>query len=203
LGRLAGRAGRGGFSLVELLIVVALMVVMYVMLLSPSAHSYQMRQISACAGNLQNIYVALKTYSIDANGGLPAVTNAAASEAPLSLLIPRYTTGTAYFICPGCGDAKLPDAKPFADRRISYAYYMGRGLGDGADQPLLSDRQVNTLSKAPGDPIFSADGRKPGANHNKYGGNVMFCDGGTRMSKPASEFALTNGPAVILLNPKP
>ncbi len=135
-------------------------------------------------GNLQNIYVALKTYSLDnpRSSRLPGFAGAQTSEPVLSQLIPRDTTGTEFFICPGGKDSLLPDAQPFADRKISYAYYMGRSLADGADQPLLSDRQVNTDPKLIGQPLFSADGKKPGNNHNKYGGNVMFCDGTVQMS---------------------
>jgi prepilin-type processing-associated H-X9-DG protein len=187
---------------VELLIVVALMVVMYVILLSPSSKSHQAAQKVACEKNLQGIYAALKTYALDYDGRSPLLTNAVTSEEPLSLLIPRATTVTAFFICPGSGDGNLPDAKPFSDRRISYAFYMGKTLGPAGD-PLLSDRQVNTKPKNQGEPLFSADGSPPGANHNKYGGNVMFNDGSVRTSGPSAAFALTNGPGVILLNPKP
>ncbi|MDB6021531.1 MAG: hypothetical protein JWQ04_1388, partial [Pedosphaera sp.] len=125
------------------------------------------------------------------------------SEPVLSMLVPRSTTGTEYFICPGGNDSALPEAQPFAERRISYAYYMGHTLKDGADQPLLSDRQVNTGPKLPGQPLFSADGKKPGANHNKYGGNIMFCDGNVQKSPALAAFSLTNAPNVVLLNPKP
>jgi prepilin-type processing-associated H-X9-DG protein len=97
----------------------------------------------------------------------------------------------------------LPDARPFAGRKISYAYYMGHGANDGPEEPLLTDRQVNTRPKQTGDPLFSPDGEKPGANHNRYGGNVMFCDGAIKPSPAKSAFALTNGPTVTLLNPKP
>jgi len=45
--------------------------------------------------------VALQIYAGDFSGRLPAVTNAPTSEAPLSLLVPRYTVDTSIFICPG------------------------------------------------------------------------------------------------------
>ena len=192
-----------GFSLIELLITVTLLVILYLLLLSPSAKSFQMGKIAECANNLRNIQIALKTFSTDSGGRLPYLTNAPNAEVPLSLLIPRYTTGTEFFICPGSGDAALPGAQPFAGRRISYAYYMGRTLGDGPDQPLLTDRQVNTNPKQAGEPLFSSDGKKPGNNHNKYGGNVMFSDGGVKWSPAQCAFTLTNAAGVILLNPKP
>ncbi|WP_040549584.1 prepilin-type N-terminal cleavage/methylation domain-containing protein [Pedosphaera parvula] len=192
-----------GFSLLELLIVMVIIIIMFTLYFSGGSKSYQMKQIAACEKNLMNTYVGLKTYSMDNNDKFPTLVNAQTSEAPLSQLVPRSTTGTEYFTCPGTKDKPLPDAQPFIDRKISYAYYMGHTSKDGADQPLMSDRQVNTNSKLPGQPLFSADGKPPGANHNKYGGNVMFCDGNVQSSPAQSAFTLTNAPGVVLLNPKP
>jgi prepilin-type N-terminal cleavage/methylation domain-containing protein/prepilin-type processing-associated H-X9-DG protein len=194
---------RGAFSLLELLIVTAVIVVLFTLYFGGGSKAYQTKQIAACEKNLLNAYVALKTYAVDNNDKFPVLANAQTSEGPLSQLVPRYTTGTEFFTCPGCKDSKLPDAKPFADRKISYAYYMRRTVKEGADQPLMSDRQVNTNDKSPGQLLFSPDGKKPGANHNKYGGNVMFCDGNVQSSPAQSAFTLTNGPNVVLLNPKP
>jgi prepilin-type N-terminal cleavage/methylation domain-containing protein/prepilin-type processing-associated H-X9-DG protein len=191
------------FSLIELLVVMALIVVMFTLYWSAGSKNFQTKQIARCGKNLENIYVALKTYALDNNDRLPILASAQTSEPVLSQLIPRYTTGTEYFICPGCKDKVLPEAQPFAERKISYAYYMGHTVKDGADQPLVSDRQINTGPKFAGQPLFSADGNKPGANHNKYGGNVMFCDGNVQVSLTNSSFNLTNGPGIILLNPKP
>src|SRR5882672_11683165 len=114
-----------GFSLLELLIVVALIFVLFTLYFSRGSKSYQLKQMTACERNLQNIFVALKTYAQDNQDRFPALTGAKTSEAALSQLVPKYTTGTEFFICPGSKDAQLADAKPFADDRISYAYYMG------------------------------------------------------------------------------
>jgi prepilin-type processing-associated H-X9-DG protein len=189
--------------LLELLIVTALIVIMFTLYFGGGSRSYQTKQLANCQQNLRNIYVALKTYSIDNSDRFPAMTAPQTSEPVLSVLIPRYTTGTEFFTCPGSKDSKLPDAQPFAGRKISYAYYMGHTIKDGADQPLASDRQVNTDPKAPGQLIFSPDGKRPGNNHDKYGGNVLFCDGSAQPSPAQSAFNLTNAPGIVLLNPKP
>ncbi len=203
-GRIFPAAGAcGGFSLLELLIVMALLIILTTLYFSSGSEAYQRRKKLECEGHLKSIYVALKTYAVDANDRLPLVADAQTAEAPLSKLVPKYTTGTEFFTCPGTKDPALPDAESFAKRKISYAYYMGRTPSDGADQPLLSDRQVNTKSKRVGESLFSADGQAPGNNHNRYGGNVLFCDGSAQSSPPAAAFMLTNPPNVILLNPKP
>ena len=192
-----------GFSLLELLIVITIIFVLFTLYFSGGSRSFQTKQLANCAKNLDNIYTALKTWSNDNNDHFPTLANSQTSEPPLSQLIPRYTTGTEFFTCPGTKDNQLPDAKPFADRKISYAYYMGHTAKDSADQPLLSDRQVNANPKTIGQPLFSPDGKKPGNNHNKYGGNVMFCDGNTQISPAQAAFTLTNAPGIVLLNPRP
>lgn len=193
-----------GFSLIELLIVLGLIIVLTTMLWGRSSRAYQIRQMSACEKNLQTILVALKTYSIDHNNNYPLLTNAVSSEPVLSLLVPRCTTGTEYFICPGGNDPALPAALPFtnANQRISYAYYMGHSAADGADQPLLSDRQIDALPKGIGSPLFSSNGKRPGNNHYSYGGNVLFCDGNVIRNGRRAETNIPIGTNITLLNPK-
>lgn len=191
-----------GFSLIELLVVVAIIVILTTVYLNSGSRAFQARKRLECERNLRSIYVALKTYSLDGKG-FPDLPSAKTSEAVLSLLIPKYTTGTEFFICPGTKDAALPEAEPFANRRISYAYYQGQKSDSEASAPLLTDRQVNTRPKVVGDPLFSEDGRAPGNNHNKFGGNILFCDGNVQASEMRSAFALTNAPNVTQLNPKP
>ncbi len=192
-----------GFSLLELLLTMAIIVVLFTLYFSSGSQGNQARKLKECENNLQNVYAALRTYATDNKDALPGLPQAQTSEAPLSLLVPQYTTGAGFFICPGSKDKSLPDAKPFANRKISYAYYMGRKLADGASAPLMSDEQVNTLPKTAGQIVFSPDGQPPGNNHNKYGGNVLFCDGNVQSSLPKAAFDLPTGTDVILLNPKP
>lgn len=195
--------GYGAFSLVELLVVVAIILIVYVMYLSPSAKSYQRSKQAACRGNLQFIYVALQTYAAENHANYPALKGAQTAEPPLSLLVPRWTTSTELFICPGSGHKQLPPGKPFANRRISYAYAMGLTKQAGGEQWLMSDAQVDTKPKPVGAPLFSADGKKPGNNHRKYGGNLMFADGRTEFSEAQAGLAVEVPKGVVALNPKP
>jgi prepilin-type processing-associated H-X9-DG protein len=68
---------------------------------------------------------------------------------------------------------------------------------------LLSDRQVNTEPKHPGEFVFSPDGKSPGNNHYKFGGNFLFSDGSVQPSDSQLSFSLVEPPGVVLLNPKP
>lgn len=198
----ARRCPDAGFSLIEMLITLALILIMATMLYGFGSRSHQKTQKQACEKNLQNIYLALDIYSKENSGRLPFVTNATSSEAPLSQLVPRYTVASEIFICPGSKDGALPNGEPFAERRISYGYFMGRRLAE-ANTIIMSDRQINAQPKPAGTPVFSSDGKPPGNNHHKFGGNFLFTDGHTDSSKAAAPFALDWPTNVTFLNPKP
>ena len=191
-----------GFSLIELLIVVALVAIMTSMFYGFASGKHQRNQKELCADNLQKIYLALQIYANDFHGSLPVKTNAATSEEPLDLLVPRYSADTTIFICPGGRDDAIPSGVPLTKAKISYAFYMGRKLDD-PQKVLLSDRQVDSEPKRAGEMVFSADGKPPGNNHHKYGGNFLLADGSVQNSGAQLTFSLAGQPGVVLLNPKP
>ena len=190
-----------GFSLIEMLITLALILIMFTMLYGFGSRGEQQRRKRACEKNLQNIYLALDIYSKENNGVLPSVTNAQSSEAPLSQLVPRCTVASEIFICPGSKDGALPNGESFANGRISYAYWMGRRLSD-ANVVLMSDRQINAQPKRAGEQIFSSNGKPPANNHHKYGGNYLFTDGHTESAGTNAPFAIEWPTNVAFLNPK-
>jgi prepilin-type processing-associated H-X9-DG protein len=193
---------RTGFTLVELLITFALMLIMTTMMWGFGSANRQRAEKKACQQNLSKIYLAMQIYASDYAGKFPENTNAQTSETALDVLVPRYTVDTSIFICPGGRDSALPEGVSFRKRKISYAYYMGAQLND-AQQALMSDRQVNTQPKNAGDYAFSTTGKPPGNNHHKYGGNVLFGDGHMQMTPPRISFSLAITQGVVLLNPKP
>jgi prepilin-type N-terminal cleavage/methylation domain-containing protein/prepilin-type processing-associated H-X9-DG protein len=201
--RLLGGAGdRGGFSLLELLVVVALIVILTTMYWGSNSGSRRRQQEEACRGNLQKIYVALQIYANDHAGAFPVLPGAVSSEAPLSLLVPHYTVDTSVFICPGSKDSPLPAGEPFRDRRISYAYFMGRNATN-TQQALMSDQEVDARAKKPGEQVFSRTGKPPGNNHGKAGGNFLFVDGHAEATTAQLPFSLDLTQGVVLLNPRP
>ncbi len=191
-----------GFSLVELLVTLALMCILSVMLYGFASASHQRSQKKLCADNLQKIYLAMQIYANDFGGRLPLDTNAVTSEPVLNELVPRYTADTSIFICPGGRDAQIPSGEPLTRHKISYAYYMGRRL-DTPQSFLMSDRQVDTLPKIAGEYVFSPNGKPPGNNHYKYGGNFLSCDGSVLDSPALLTFSLPVERGIVLLNPKP
>lgn len=193
---------RGGFSLIELLVVLALMLVLMTMYYGAGSPSHQSRMKKSCEQNLLKIYVAMEIYANDSHGNFPRATGARTSEEVLDVLVPRYTADTAIFTCPGSKDSSLPAGESFRKAKISYAYYMGRRPIDKIE-PLMSDRQVDTEPKKTGDVVFSTTGKMPGNNHHSYGGNILFCDGRVEASPNKLPFPLGVPTNVELLNPKP
>jgi prepilin-type processing-associated H-X9-DG protein len=192
-----------GFSLIELLISTLIIMLMYFMMFGPGSKYGQARRKAACAANLAQMHMALSLFAAEHDGTFPVLIGAASSEAPLSELVPKYTTDTNIFVCPGTSTAALPGAQPFAHRRISYAYYMGLKQNDAPDAPLVSDAQVDVHAKRQGDATFSATGSAPGNNHRRYGGNVLFLDGHVETIDTVAPRDLVIPSGAVLLNPKP
>ena len=182
------------------------MVVLTTMMWGFASAKHQRNQKQLCADNLQKIYLAMQIYANDFGGKLPQNTNAQTSEAVLDELVPKYTADTSIFICPGGRDSQIPSGEPLAKHKISYAYYMGCQLSTNENATpfvLMSDRQINTEPKHAGEFVFSTNGKPPGNNHHKYGGNFLFSDGSVQASGPQLTFSLVFAQGVVLLNPKP
>jgi prepilin-type N-terminal cleavage/methylation domain-containing protein len=190
-----------GFSLIELLIVLAIILILTTMYWGFSSRSYQQTQQKKCRANLQKIYIALQIYATE-HKKFPVVAGATFAETPLDLLVPRYTADTSTFTCPGSKDSPLPSGRSLTNGQISYAYFMGRTAADET-LPLLSDKLTDTTAKSAGANAFSTDGKAPGNNHHKYGGNFLFGDGRTEFSPARLAFPLPATPGVVVLNPKP
>ena len=192
---------RRAFSLIELLITTALILTLFVMTHGSRTKSRNLRQMQQCSRNLQSVFVALDIYANEHGGVFPVVTNAPSSEVALAVLVPRYTSITSAFICPGSGDPELPGGESFEHRKISYAYYMGRRRTEAAE-PLMTDEQVDVSAKTAGRPLFSQNGKGPGNNHKEKGGNLLYADGRVQTSKPTAPQPLLLSEGVTLLNPK-
>ena len=192
---------RAAFSLLELLLTVAIILILTTLYWSPSRASRQRALQASCGRNLEKLYIALQLYSSDNKGRFPSVPGVKTSAEGLDSLVPRYTSDTTVFICPGSSDSASPSGESIRKRRISYAYYMG--LGQTNQQVLMSDRQVNTTAKAAGQLTFSDDGKPPGNNHRQFGGNLLYCDGHVELAPSKTKIPLPVDPGETLLNPEP
>lgn len=197
--RINGATHLAGFSMIELLITVLIILILTTLYWSPNRASRQKGIQLACQKNLQKNYIALQIYANDSGGKFPHLASARSSGEVLDLLVPKYTSDTSTFICPGSKDALLPAGASLRAFRVSYAYYMGLEITNS--QPLMSDKQINTLAKPAGGQAFSITGKPPGNNHRRYGGNFLFCDGHVELTPPQVPFALELEKGEVLLNP--
>ena len=181
--------------------VIAIILLVVTLYWSPGKGSRQRALQTSCQRNLERTFIALQIYATDHAGRFPAVAEARSSEEPLDLLVPRYTSDTAAFICPASKDPAPPGGGSFLNGKISYAYYMGHTLSN-TPAVLMSDAQVDTLPKAPGQLVFSAIGEPPGNNHGQNGGNFLFGDGHVAPAPARAAFPLPLDPGVVLLNPR-
>jgi len=195
-----GPHSRAGFSLIEMLFVVGIILLLFVLYWAPNQGSKQRAARLACKGNLERIYIALQIYANEHAATFPSVAGARTSEGPLNLLVPHYTSDTATFICPASPDSASPGDGSLLKTKISYAYYMGRGLTNSS-QTVMSDQQVDAQPKVPGQWVFSDTGKAPGNNHGRSGGNFLFGDGHVEPSPAKAAFPLALEPGVVLLNP--
>jgi hypothetical protein len=187
--------------MLEMLVTVAIILILTTMYWGSNSGARQ-RLENGCQQNLQKLYIALQIYSNDSAGKFPVVPTARTSEEALDVLVPRFNSDTSIFVCPGSGKSPLPTGEPIAKHKISYAYYMGRRNTDNSEV-LMSDEQVDTQAKTPGQLIFSDTGKPPGNNHKKYGGNLLFSDGHTEWIPPHVPISLSLTQGVVLLNPRP
>lgn len=192
----------GGFSMIELLVVLALILILTMLFWGGGGSGRQRQQQKSCQKNLQKIFLAMEIYTRDNAGRFPFVAGAKTSEEALDLLVPRYTVDTGSFICPGSQDPAPTSGEPLSRSKISYAYYRGRRVSD-TSVALMSDEQADTLAKAAGQPAFSTNGKGPGNNHPKSGGNFLFVDGRVEHTPARPPFSLMLTQGVVLLNPKP
>ena len=194
-----------GFSLIELLITLALLCVLSVMLYGFGSASHQRSQKKLCADNLQKIYLAMQIYANDFGGRLPQNTNAVTSEDVLDELVPRYTADTSIFICPGGRDAQIPSGEPLRKHKISYAYYMGTGsLITGRPPDCVDVRPAGEhRAEARGRIGFFPERKTARQQPSQIRRQFSLFRRQRAGDRPLLPFSLAFTQGVVLLNPKP
>jgi prepilin-type processing-associated H-X9-DG protein len=190
---------RLGFSMLELLLVIAILVLLTTLMWAPRTGRRDQARLALCKNQLERVFIAMQIYATDSGSRFPVVADARTAGKALEVLVPRYTSDIGLFLCPGTRDRLKPDSA-LGEQKISYSYYMGGRLNDPG-QPVLTDAQAPATNAGTSRLRFSTDGKPPGNNHGKLGGMVLFCDGHAESRKPGSSVTAVIGPSLTLLNP--
>lgn len=129
-----GPAPRGGFTLVELLIVIAIIVVLMAIALPVFNNAREKARQSRCMANLHEIAMALRMYRMD-EGAYPGPYDPVIAEGGLNALYPTYITTRQTFICP---DDTIQDA-------AGYMAQIGPGVETAEymrDHPIPTDHRL-------------------------------------------------------------
>jgi prepilin-type processing-associated H-X9-DG protein len=184
------RSHTSGFSFIEILFGMLVVVTLYAVAVGPTKEYVQRQKLQRCAENLRKLHLTLALYANEHEGAYPDATGARHANEIFALLVPRYSTDASLFSCPGSGHA-------------GYAYVAGlRKDADGGTM-LASDGQVSTDAKTQGARVFSDGDSGPGRNHGKAGGNVLFVDGHLEIIGLVATHDLLLPAGAKLLNPTP
>jgi prepilin-type N-terminal cleavage/methylation domain-containing protein len=128
---------RRGFTLAEIMIVIAIIAILAAILFPVYAKTRETARASSCRTNLFNIGLALRMYAQDHDGNFPP------TEDDLTPLWPRYVRLYQSFFCPSDSHYDIPN----------YLYHRGYRYNEGPLTPLCSD--ASTLHCEHANVLFS------------------------------------------------
>lgn len=173
-----------GFTLVELLVVMAIISIMAGMLMPQIGQSMEKMRRVACGNNLRQIGMALRAYVQDNEGRYPFTGSAGDSaNKHFALMFPRWINKEAVFTCRSAaprgyraddvtdpqGSTRTETLKPGEN---CYAYAFGLGGPNTEDWPLACDQLADVSVTAQKWAKLGV-----GSNHGDEGGNALYMDG--------------------------
>lgn len=177
------RRGVVGFTLVELLVVVGIIVLLASMLAPSYLAAKRRTRVAMCASNLHQVVTGLFCYAkSNPRLMLPCRDAGSVSEDDMTLVFPRYVSGIDTFRCPASqhdNPTKAEHIQYKTSRRNVYGEKAQLSYEYPGEYPLRLDRRVDlTLAFL----LYDDDGR--GVNkqtdvdsHAPDGGNMSFIDG--------------------------
>ena len=193
----------GGFTLVELLLVTAILATLTGLLLPCLGRTIESARRTACATNLRNLGLALRAYAVDHDGWFPVEEQCGNPQRALvEGLYPHYLSARGVFYCPSAeqmepyaqseafggpgGDSVVNTDENWARRYITYKYFSVTRRDPRMPLPLRASEYPHLLrnDSPPQRWLMSDWVRKdvPVFPHMEKGGwgggrNVLFVDG--------------------------
>lgn len=187
------RPDQHGFTFVEILVSMMVVVVLYALAVGPGRQKVQQQKLQLCAENLRKLHLTLSLYANEHDSAYPRGSGANSADDVLTVLVPRYTSDRSFFSCPATGHA---------DGKLDFAYVAGLNK-DSGDTLLASDAQVDNGPKPKGARIFADKQGSRGGNHGEAGGNLLFADGHAETIGTSTPRDLALPSKTRLLNPAP
>jgi prepilin-type processing-associated H-X9-DG protein/prepilin-type N-terminal cleavage/methylation domain-containing protein len=189
------RRGRreGAFTLVELLVTIAIIAILAAVTMAAASRALQMAKTAKCSGNLRAIGIAFQTYLTDNNNVLPQRYYAGQEVGYSGILLPYVGNNPQVFICPSLATPGWPDEPSYG---MNW-YYDNANI-------MTVQNQVETIlatdTKGPygtGSNRADQDSGDPGeldpTRHNGEA-NYLFFDGHVeRLTYAATEAPISTG----------
>jgi prepilin-type N-terminal cleavage/methylation domain-containing protein/prepilin-type processing-associated H-X9-DG protein len=182
--KLKYQSNNDGFTLIELVIVIFIILILAGILLPTFSKVRETGRRTQCASNLKQIGLGLIMYSNENNETFP--TGATAMTA-LNTLYPDYVWERKAFMCPSdnlvtsATNAGITANDPFDKDECSYGYDRTHGPADDPGVAIAGDRPANNPANNPKDKRSPNHGGTVSAAGNNdiegYGQNVVYVDG--------------------------
>lgn len=164
---------RKGFTLLELIIVMAVIMILSQFILASTIQSRKKATKSSCINNLRQIGMASNLYSMDYKGKYPTdgFDEKSQSTQPLLTLASKNYLPYEMIICPSSGAKVVNNNQAI----IEYYYITNLTIYDPSNYVMAHDipQLIGDAPKKPGDPRIL--GTYHGVNSKPF--NVLFMDG--------------------------
>jgi prepilin-type N-terminal cleavage/methylation domain-containing protein/prepilin-type processing-associated H-X9-DG protein len=201
--------GRSGFTLTELLVVIAMIGVLAGLILPALAGARESARRAACSSNLHQLGIALNLYSRDWRDRFPVEENCGNPQSAVkAALFPNYVAVREVFYCPSAqrveslaqstdsslggpgGDSVVESDQNWDRASISYKYFSVRRQDPRMPLPLQPTDYPHLLTaRSRGVRWLMSDWSRKGTGASPHhtgllrkepGRNVLYCDGSVK-----------------------